>query len=75
MQAYDDDGESAAGGRLAFLLDVTKAEDVLVVVSRWYGGINLGADRFKHISNAARDALDKGGFLPAIAKDTKKTRG
>jgi hypothetical protein len=35
----------------------------MVVVSRWYGGVLLHGDRFKHISNAAREALDVGGFL------------
>ncbi|PWO01059.1 UPF0029-domain-containing protein [Tilletiopsis washingtonensis] len=54
----DDDGESAAGGRLAHLLDVLGVENVLVVVTRWYGGIHLGADRFKLINRAARDALE-----------------
>ena len=49
----DDDGESAAGGRLAHLLEILKVEDVLVVVSRWYGGVHLGADRFKHISSVS----------------------
>ncbi len=38
-------------------------ENVLVVVSRWYGGIHLGPDRFKHINQAGRDALEVGGFL------------
>lgn len=28
-----------------------------MVVSRWYGGIQLGPDRFKHINNAARCVL------------------
>lgn len=28
--------------------------NVAVVVSRWYGGIQLGPDRFKHINNATR---------------------
>lgn len=29
----------------------------MVVVSRWYGGILLGPDRFKHINNCARNIL------------------
>jgi hypothetical protein len=29
----------------------------VVFVSRWYGGIQLGPDRFKHINNAARSLL------------------
>ncbi|PWN90360.1 UPF0029-domain-containing protein [Acaromyces ingoldii] len=54
----DDDGETAAGGRLAHLLDLLHLENVVVVVTRWYGGVQLGADRFKLINRAARDALE-----------------
>jgi hypothetical protein len=51
----------------------------MVIVSRWYGGILLHGDRFKHISNAAREALDAGGFLvhnqepKGIKRKNKKT--
>jgi hypothetical protein len=58
------DGETAAGSRLAHLLDILGVEDVVVVVSRWYGGIQLGADRFKHINNVARALLEAAGFIP-----------
>lgn len=43
-----------------YLQDV---KDVLVVVTRYFGGTLLGADRFKHINQAARDALELGGFI------------
>jgi putative IMPACT (imprinted ancient) family translation regulator len=46
IQDNDDDGETAAGSRLAHLLQVMEVRDVCVVVSRWYGGIKLGPDRF-----------------------------
>lgn len=59
----DDDGESAAGRRLAELLALMGADNVLVVVSRWYGGIHLGPDRFKHINNVARALLVAEGFV------------
>ncbi|KAJ3485194.1 hypothetical protein NLI96_g5136 [Meripilus lineatus] len=59
----DDDGENAAGGRLAHLLQILEVNNVLVIVSRYWGGIPLGPDRFKHINQAARNALDLGGFL------------
>ena len=42
---------------------MTKTLNAVVVVSRWYGGIHLGPDRFKHINNAARQVLDANGFL------------
>ncbi|WVQ97831.1 hypothetical protein IAU59_004946 [Kwoniella sp. CBS 9459] len=60
---YDDDGETAAGARLKHLIEILELENVLVVVTRWFGGIHLGPDRFKHINQAARDALETGGFL------------
>jgi hypothetical protein len=53
----DDDGEEAAGSKLAYLLDMRNDENVLVVVSRWYGGIQLGPKRFAHIVNVARELL------------------
>ncbi|KAF5364153.1 hypothetical protein D9756_000318 [Leucocoprinus leucothites] len=59
----DDDGETAAGGRLAHLLRILEVNNVLVVVTRYFGGIHLGPDRFKHINQAARNALEVGGFL------------
>lgn len=63
MQDCDDDGEQAAGGRLLNLLQILNVVNVMVVVTRWYGGIQLGPARFKHINNAARDSLVKGGFV------------
>ena len=52
-----DDGEDAAGNKLAYLLDMRKDENVLVVVSRWFGGIHLGPKRFAHIVNVSRKLL------------------
>ncbi|GAA5887274.1 hypothetical protein JCM3774_000618, partial [Rhodotorula dairenensis] len=43
----DDDGETAAGSRLAHLLTLLDVPNVMVVVTRWYGGVHLGPDRFK----------------------------
>ncbi|KDE08724.1 hypothetical protein MVLG_01179 [Microbotryum lychnidis-dioicae p1A1 Lamole] len=71
----DDDGETAAGGRLGHLLSLLQVENILVVVTRWYGGIHLGADRFKLINQAARDALQIGGFLADEAIGNKKKSG
>lgn len=48
--------------------------NVIVVVSRWFGGIHLGPDRFKHINSAARDVIIKGQFLDAETNNTKKKK-
>lgn len=62
-QDNDDDGESAAGSRMQHLLNIMDVKNVLVCVTRWFGGIHLGSDRFKHINQATRDALIVGKFI------------
>ena len=41
-----------AGQNLISLLQNMSAENVVVVVSRWFGGIMLGSDRFRHVCSA-----------------------
>ncbi|KAK1805914.1 hypothetical protein P4O66_012957 [Electrophorus voltai] len=74
LQDCEDDGETAAGGRLLHLLQILDVRDVLVVVSRWYGGILLGPDRFKHINNCARTILVQEGYMDN-AEEASKTVG
>lgn len=62
-QDCDDDGETAAGGRMLHLMTIMDAWDVMVVCCRWFGGVHIGPDRFKHINSATRDALIKGEFV------------
>merc|ERR1712062_923449 len=71
LQDCDDDRETHAGSRMLHLLEILECENVLVVVSRWYGGIQLGPDRFKHINNAARNVLEIAGVVSKAAKKTK----
>ncbi|KAK7114851.1 hypothetical protein V1264_000840 [Littorina saxatilis] len=63
FQGCDDDGETHAGSRMLHLMQIVNAENVMVVVSRWYGGIQLGPDRFKHINNCTRTILEQQGYL------------
>uniref|UniRef100_UPI0037E93770 protein IMPACT n=1 Tax=Semicossyphus pulcher TaxID=241346 RepID=UPI0037E93770 len=71
LQDCEDDGETAAGGRLLHLLQILDVRNVLVVVSRWYGGILLGPDRFKHINNCARNILVEEGFTACTDEANK----
>ncbi|KAK9814487.1 hypothetical protein WJX72_006663 [[Myrmecia] bisecta] len=71
VQDYDDDGEDAAGGRLLHLLQMVDARNVMVVVSRWYGGVLLGPARFTHINNAARQLLQQCGYVQTKKKGGK----
>ncbi|GFY48483.1 protein IMPACT [Trichonephila inaurata madagascariensis] len=72
IQDCDDDGESRGGSTLLHLLQILDVKNVIVVVSRWYGGIHLGSDRFKHISNAARMVLTSSGYI--TEKNTEKKK-
>lgn len=55
----NDDGESGAGIGIARVLEGADRHDLIVVVTRWYGGVHLGGDRFRHVSNATRIFLDE----------------
>ena len=68
IQDCDDDGETAAGGRLLHLMQLMDVWDVVVVVSRWYGGIKLGPDRFRIINGVGKGALIRGGFAKGEGK-------
>ena len=57
--------ESAAAATAGAAAD-TSATGAVVVVSRWYGGTHLGPSRFKHISNCAREALEKAGVRTGL---------
>lgn len=63
-----DDGEDGAGRKLAILLENMIGSElptgrgelgVLLIVSRWYGGVKLGPKRFHHISSVGRDVIMK----------------
>ncbi|XP_032741986.1 protein IMPACT [Rattus rattus] len=74
LQDSEDDGETAAGGRLLHLMEILNVKNVMVVVSRWYGGILLGPDRFKHINNCARNILVEKNFTSS-PEDSAKSFG
>jgi putative IMPACT (imprinted ancient) family translation regulator len=53
----NDDGEAGAGAVILKMLERDGVPDRIVVVTRWYGGVNLGGDRFAHIVTCTRAAL------------------
>ncbi len=53
----NDDGESGAGAVILKMLEREGLQDVVVVVTRWYGGVHLGGDRFAHVVSCTRAFL------------------
>jgi hypothetical protein len=72
FQDCDDDGETAAGGRLLHLMQLMDLWDAMVVVTRWYGGHKLGPRRFALINTAARDGFVKAGLVSEPGPMKKK---
>lgn len=52
-----DDGEAGAGAVILKMLEREGLTDHIVVVTRWYGGVHLGGDRFAHVVTCTRAAL------------------
>ena len=52
-----DDGEAGAGLIIGRVLEGTGAQDLIIVVTRWYGGTHLGGDRFRHVTSASQAFL------------------
>lgn len=55
----NDGGEHGAGARLERLLELRREQNVVVLVARWYGGVKLGSERWRCISDVAKQALDQ----------------
>lgn len=58
IRAKSDDGESGAGMIIVRMLEREAVYDHIVVVTRWYGGVHLGGDRFRHVQSCVNAYLD-----------------
>lgn len=53
-----DDGETGAGLVILRTMQKEEVSDCLICVTRWFGGVKLMGDRFKHIQNATTHAIE-----------------
>ena len=60
----DDDGETGAGAVILRMLERAELTDTIIVVTRWYGGVHLGGDRFAHVVTCVRAYLEALGRAP-----------
>ena len=51
-----------AGDRIVNFMESAGICGVAVIVTRWYGGVHLGPQRFRCIIQAATNALQKAGL-------------
>ncbi|CAL3970890.1 unnamed protein product [Diplocarpon coronariae] len=59
IEASNDDGESGGGRHILGLMQADNIVGVLLVVTRWYGGIMLGTDRWRIMSQVSREAISQ----------------
>ncbi|NDK09512.1 YigZ family protein [Candidatus Gracilibacteria bacterium] len=57
LEGKNDDGEQGAGLCILRELQRVNAQNTMLVVTRFYGGIQLHNDRFKNVINAAKIVL------------------
>ncbi|WP_018688794.1 YigZ family protein [Ahrensia kielensis] len=53
----NDDGESGAGMVILRMLEREDLHNHIIVVTRWFGGKQLGGDRFRHVQEAVRQYM------------------
>ncbi|KAG6116160.1 hypothetical protein E4U14_000470 [Claviceps sp. LM454 group G7] len=57
QEASSDDGETGAGNFLLGIMREAHITNTLVVLTRWYGGVMLGPDRWRLMRECVNDAL------------------
>ncbi len=57
-ETKSDDGETGAGMVILRIMQKENVTDCVICVTRWFGGTKLMGDRFKHVQNATKHAID-----------------
>jgi putative IMPACT (imprinted ancient) family translation regulator len=52
-----DDGETGAGMVILRVMQKEEVCDCIICVTRWFGGVKLMGDRFKHLQDATKHAI------------------
>lgn len=59
VEVKNDDGETGAGMVILRVLRKANLINCIVVVTRWYGGVKLHGERFRHVQDASKLAVEK----------------
>ena len=58
-ETKSDDGETGAGMVILRVMQKENITNCIICVTRWFGGVKLMGDRFKHIQDATKYALER----------------
>lgn len=56
-ETKNDDGETGAGMVILRVMQKEDITDCVICVTRWFGGVKLMGDRFKHVQDATKHAI------------------
>jgi putative IMPACT (imprinted ancient) family translation regulator len=59
FETKSDDGETGAGMVILRVMQKKEVNDCVICVTRWFGGVKLMGDRFKHVQDATQIAIDR----------------
>jgi putative IMPACT (imprinted ancient) family translation regulator len=59
FETKSDDGETGAGMVILRVMQKAEVNDCAICVTRWFGGVKLMGDRFKHVQDAAKLAIER----------------
>lgn len=57
-ETKSDDGETGAGMVILRIMQKEQVQDCVICVTRWFGGVKLMGDRFKHVQDATKIAIE-----------------
>ena len=58
-ETKSDDGETGAGMVVLRVMQKEQITNCIICVTRWFGGVKLMGDRFKHVQDATKYAIDR----------------
>jgi len=59
FESKNDDGEAGAGMVILRIMQKEDAVNCIICVTRWFGGVKLMGDRFKHVGDATKYAIER----------------
>lgn len=59
FETKNDDGETGAGMVILRVMQKEEVSNCVICVTRWFGGVKLMGDRFKHVQDAAKLAIER----------------